>query len=162
MGLIMDKIRTFWSAHSLLDERQHAYLRGKGTQTAIPQFINSVEAAREFATDLYMSSWDMSKAFDNLSREMLLICLLRIHVPIDISRYIISLDIDDKILVRTPWLLDKLRGTDPSLGQSDSFSTEKGVGQGRYLFSPTMGSGLRHTTNCTRLYQEWVQSLGSL
>lgn len=73
MGLIMDKIRVFWSTHKLLDERQHAYLRGKGTQTAIPQFINAVEAAREFSTDLYMSSWDMSKAFDNLSREILLI-----------------------------------------------------------------------------------------
>jgi hypothetical protein len=89
MGLIMDRVRSFWSKHQLLDERQHAYLRGKGTQTAIPQFINAMETAREFATDLFMSSWDRSKAFDNLSREMLLICLRRLHIPLELANYII-------------------------------------------------------------------------
>jgi len=114
MGLIMEKNCSFWNRHDLLDSRQHAYLRGKGTQTAIPQFINAMEAAREFCTDLYMSSWDMSKAFDNLSREMLLVCLLRLHIPREIAEYIISLDIGDNVIVRTPWLLEKLRSSNPT------------------------------------------------
>ena len=89
-----------------------------------------MEAAREFCTDLYMSSWDMSKAFDNLSREMLLVCLLRLHIPREIAEYIISLDIGDNVIVRTPWLLEKLRSSNPTLSSSECFSTEKGVGQG--------------------------------
>jgi hypothetical protein len=125
----MNRIKNFWTTHGLLDERQHAYLKGKGTQTAIPQLINAMETAREFSTDIYMSSWDMSKAFDNLSREMLLICLCRLHVPLDTANFLISLDIGDKILVRTPWLLDTLR-KGGVLAPEDSFSTEKGVGQG--------------------------------
>jgi hypothetical protein len=34
MGLIMKKISNFWAKYSLLDPKQHAYLRGRGTQTA--------------------------------------------------------------------------------------------------------------------------------
>ena len=71
VGLLMGRIRSFWTKYSLFDERQHAYLKRKGTETAIPQLINAMESAREFSSDLYMSSWDMSKAFDNLSREMI-------------------------------------------------------------------------------------------
>ena len=130
VGLIMGRIRSFWSKHSLIDERQHAYLRGKGTQTAIPQLINAMESAKEFKTDLFMSSWDMSKAFDNLSREMILLSLRRLHIPDEIAAYLISLDLGDKVMVRTPWLLDKLRSKDPLLTEDDYFSTEKGVGQG--------------------------------
>ena len=39
------------------------------------------------------------------------------------------LDLDDEILVRTPWLLDAMRNKRP-LDPDDKFSTEKGVGQG--------------------------------
>ena len=34
------------------------------------------------------------------------------------------------MLVRTPWLLDKLRSADPSLNAGDFFIAEKGVGKG--------------------------------
>ena len=44
-----------------------------------------------------MSSWDMSKAFDNLSREMILLSLRRLHIPDEIATYLISLDLGDKV-----------------------------------------------------------------
>ena len=72
----------------------------------------------------------MSKAFDNLSREMILLSLRRLHVPLVIAEYLISLDIDGKVLVRTPWLLDKLRSKDTTFAEGQYFLTEKGVGQG--------------------------------
>ena len=72
----------------------------------------------------------MSQAFDNLSREMILLSLRRLHIPNDIAEYFISLDIGGRVLVRTPWLLDKLRSADTTLGEGDYFYTEKGVGQG--------------------------------
>ena len=130
VGLLMKRIKAFWAKHSLINDNQHAYLRGKGTETAIPQIINTMESAKEFSTDLYLSSWDMSKAFDNLSREMILLSLLRLHIPKTVADYIISLDVGGRVMVRTPWLLDKLRSSDPVLSESDYFITEKGTGQG--------------------------------
>jgi hypothetical protein len=89
-----------------------------------------METAREYHTDIYISSWDMSKAFDNLSREMILLSLRRLHVPFEIAEYLISLDVGGKVMVRTPWLLDKLRNSEDIVDKDDYFFTEKGVGQG--------------------------------
>ncbi len=36
----------------------------------------------------------------------------------------------DNIIVRTPWLLEKMRSSNPTLSSNECFSTEKGVGQG--------------------------------
>jgi hypothetical protein len=130
VALLTSRISKFLEKHALINAKQHADLRGKGTQTAIPQLINAMESAREFCSDIYISSWDMSKAFDNLSREMILLSLLRLHIPRGIAKYLISLDIGGRVMVRTPWLLEKLRSSDPSLSESDYFYTEKGVGQG--------------------------------
>ena len=130
VGLITGRITSFLLKHNLINPSQQAYLRGKGTQTAIPQLINAFETAREYWTDLYISSWDMSQAFDNLSREMILLSLRRLHIPNDLAEYFISLDIGGRVIVRTPWILDKLRSPDPDLGPGDFFYTEKGVGQG--------------------------------
>jgi hypothetical protein len=59
VGLIMEKIRCFWAKWKLIDENQHGFIGGKGTHTAMPHIINCMEAAKDFKTDLYMSSWDM-------------------------------------------------------------------------------------------------------
>ena len=55
VGLIMGKIADFWSKHHLIDSAQHAYIRGKGTHTAIPQLTACLEGAKEFKTDIYIS-----------------------------------------------------------------------------------------------------------
>jgi hypothetical protein len=130
VGLITSHVTSFLMKYRLINDNQHAYLRGKGTHTAVPQLINAMETAKEYCTDLYISSWDMSKAFDNLSREMILLCLKRLHIPLDIAEYFISLDVDGKVIVRAPWILEKLRSEDPSLESDLFFYTEKGVGQG--------------------------------
>ena len=130
VGLIINKINCFWRKYSLINESQHAYLRGKGTHTAIPQIINAMETAKESSTDLYLSSWDMSKAFDNLSVEMAELSLCRLHVPRSTAKYLVSLDSGGRVMVRTPWLLEKLRSEDPQLDRANYFATEKGIGQG--------------------------------
>ena len=63
----------------------------------------------------------MSKAFDNLSWEMIHLALRRLHVPEDIAESLISLDRGEKVIVRTPWLLDKLHSSDTTLA-ADEFS----------------------------------------
>ena len=89
-----------------------------------------MESAKEYNTDIFISSWDMSKAFDNLSREMILLSLRRLHIPWIIAEYLISLDVDGKVFVRTPHLLNRLRDTGFIPSKDEFFLTEKGVGQG--------------------------------
>ena len=55
-GMIMDKIRGYWRKWGLIDESQHGFMGGKGTHTAIPILVNCMEAAKDFATDLFISS----------------------------------------------------------------------------------------------------------
>ena len=85
VGLIMHKIRHFWKRWNIINENQHAYIQGKGTQTAIPQLIDAMESAEESKSSIFISSWDMSKAFDSLGRELVILCMERLHVPRDIA-----------------------------------------------------------------------------
>ena len=63
----------------MIDENQHGFIGGKGTHTAMPHIINCMEAAKDFKTDLYMSSWDMKRAFDSLGREFVISSLERLQ-----------------------------------------------------------------------------------
>ncbi len=76
VGLIMGKIADFWARNDLIDPAQHAYIRGKGTLTAIPQLTACLEAAKEYKTDIYISSWDMKRAFDSLGKRFIIRCLI--------------------------------------------------------------------------------------
>ena len=85
MGLIMQKIAEFWRKWSLLDESQNAYLRGKGTHTALSQLINALEGARNYSTSAYVSSFNMSKAFDSVGWKFLIRCLVRLRIPSELA-----------------------------------------------------------------------------
>ena len=77
VGIVMKKIARFWEKWELIDKSQHAYLRGKGTHTVLPQLLNCLEAARDYTTDIYISSFDMKQAFDSVCRRFLLWCLTK-------------------------------------------------------------------------------------
>ena len=85
-----------------MDERQHGFMGGKGTHTAIPILINSMETARDFTTDMYLSSWDIKRAFDSLGLEFVLWALERMHVPKELAIYMVSIDKAGMTYVRTP------------------------------------------------------------
>jgi hypothetical protein len=95
VGLIMRKIASFWEKWNLVDQSQHAYLRGKGTHTVLPQLLNCLEGARDFKTSIYLSSWDMKKAFDSVGRKFLLWCLVRLRIPKELASYMIGLQKED-------------------------------------------------------------------
>ena len=131
VGLIMKKIATFWEKYDLIDKSQHAYLRGRGTHTVLQQLLNSLEAARDFKTNLYKSSFDMKQAFDSVCRRLLLWCLVRLKIPKGLAAYLISLDADGEVFVKCPKNLNILeRGVEALLKEGRRFKAEKGVGQG--------------------------------
>jgi len=124
----MGKIREFWKKWNLIDETQHGFMVGKGTHTAIPILINCMETAKDFASDIYISSWDIQRAFDSLGPEFVIRALQRMHIPRGIAEYLVKLDDGGKVYVRTPTNI-KLN-LDGELKKGRGFKRDKGVGQG--------------------------------
>ena len=88
----MKKIADFWLKWKLIDPVQHAYIRRKGTSTAIPQLTNCLEAAKDFKTSIYISSWDRKRAFDSLGKLFIVRSLARLHIPQGLAGFMTSLD----------------------------------------------------------------------
>ena len=131
VGLIMGRIADFWKRSSLIDEAQHAYIRGKGTHTAIPQLSNCLEAARDYKTDIFISSWDMKRAFDSLERRFIIRSLTRLHIPLSLASFMTSLDEGGDVFVRSPKNIKIAeRGLKALDQEGDKFQTRKGTGQG--------------------------------
>eukprot|EP01036_Dinobryon_divergens_P061797 gene61797-biopygen28290 len=72
------------------------------TMTATLQYINALEDARETGQPIHRSSWDMSKAFDTVSKPAMMIAWLRLGVPEQIATWLVGLDMDGVTIVRTP------------------------------------------------------------
>ncbi len=75
-----------------IDEEQHGFMGGKGSHKAIPILINCMEAARDFKTDMYLSSWDIKRAFDSVGPEFMIQALRRLHVPEEIANNLVGID----------------------------------------------------------------------
>ena len=131
VGLIMGKIARFWAKHGLIDEAQHAYIRGKGTHSAIPQLTACLEGAKEYKTSLYISSWDMKRAFDSLGRRFIVRSLMRLHIPQELAEFMTSLDCNGDVFVKCPKNIKIAeKGLDHLDKSGDKFQTGKGTGQG--------------------------------
>ncbi len=101
---------------------------GKGTHTAIPIIINCMETAKDFATDLYLSSWDIKRALDSLGPEYVIRALERMHIPREMAEYLVKIDDHGEVYVRTPLNME-LR-EQGKLSEGRGFKRDKGVGQG--------------------------------
>eukprot|EP01042_Synura_sphagnicola_P036588 gene36588-biopygen10818 len=72
----------------------------------------------------------MKKAFDSVSKPLILLCWQRLGVPLDIARWLVDLDEAGYTIVRTPHALEQwdLAGLDGI--RHLSFNPERGTGQG--------------------------------
>ena len=77
-----------------------------GTDAAILQLINLMEDAEDIGAPIYLSSWDIRKAFDSPSYNILTLAWHRLGVPWEVAEYLVSLDKDDSTVVRSPWAED--------------------------------------------------------
>jgi hypothetical protein len=131
MGLIMQKIAEFWRKWSLLDESQNAYLQGKGTHTALSQLINALEGARNYSTSAYVSSFDISKAFDSVGWNFLIRCLVRLRIPSELAKYMVMIDSTGHVFPKCPFNVELMGvGLDKLHNEGVKFRTMKGIGQG--------------------------------
>ena len=132
MGVIIRKVMTTWETHGILSDNQYGFRRHKSCGHAILQLVNAMEEAEEEATTILLSSWDIKRAFDSISREFIQLSLERLGVPLDIATVIAFMDEGDKVTVATPWHL-----ANQDSGAASSFSTHQGTGQGD-IVSPTL------------------------
>ena len=100
--LIMRKIQAVWTEMEVLSKAQHGGLPERGTDTANVQHINIMESAMATLAALHISSWDMQKAFDAVSRNAMVLGWERLGVPKDVAEWIGGMDDDGRVVVRTP------------------------------------------------------------
>ena len=56
VGIVIQRITRAWERHQVLTDAQHGFRPGRGSGTALLQFINAREHADESGTPLYTSS----------------------------------------------------------------------------------------------------------
>ena len=121
-NIIATKIKNTWEENSILEGTQYAYRKGRRCSNGIIQLINAIENAQDTGSELYISSWDIRRAFDSVSRPMILLSLQRLGVPRSVAERISYADKDDKVTVITPASMTSIN--------APSFRTEIGIGQG--------------------------------
>ena len=144
--LIIDNIQRVWRARHTLNPSQHGCQSQLGTSTASILHIDSIEAAQEADKHLHRSSWDKSRAFDSVSKNLMRIAWHRHGVPLDILQYMVNMDLDGPTVVRTPhaavtWeddpyvCVDSIHQPQPNHANLvtqllGSFIADRGTGQG--------------------------------
>ena len=132
IGLIIQKINYSWTKHDVLHPSQHGFRAKRGTDTALMQLQTMFEESSGKKAPLFLSSWDISKAFDSLSKNTLRFSWTRLGVPEDIADLLVSLDEDGHTIIRTPKsqeIWDKLKHKGFTT-LKEFFDAERGTGQG--------------------------------
>ena len=133
VGALVRIIRRTWDKHSILCDSQYGFRAGRSTLAPLIQVINALEGATEEGMPLYVSSWDIRRAFDSPPRWIIDLSLRRLGIPHELATYLAYLDDDDHITVATPW--------GKSQSEARSFSSRHGAGQGD-KGSPTFWNGI--------------------
>jgi len=105
-GLLVDEVTSSLQRHSSLSLSQHGYLPHHGTDTANLQLLNTLETAWDARRPLYGSSWDTSKAFDSVSKPLIVLATARRH----------RISSDTRSGMGPPEVRNRHRGTFKSLG----------------------------------------------
>jgi len=96
----------------MLNHNQHGYRWKHSTSTAILEVIDALEKdchPDKPTPTLYGTSWDIRKAFDSISTNMMRLAWTRLGVPAPVTTWLTSLDRDGLTFVMTPYMMEKLR-----------------------------------------------------
>ena len=130
VAIFVQRIQQYVTDSGVLSPNQHAYLWGKGTDTAAVHLLHGLETAKEYATDLYLTSWDKKRAFDSVSKATLIFTWVRIGVPPDLAEYMVDMDIGGALLARSPLVVREIKCNKRAAVRRRGFTTRRGAGQG--------------------------------
>ena len=130
------------------------------------QLTAALEQAAESGSDIAGSTWDIVRAFDSVSKPVLYLIAIRIGIPMDWAKYLVSIDADSKHIIRTPWAEHCMRHNGrsrftthvrhlktnetillPTLRHPTYFHAIRGVGQGD-VGSPSLWNRLMDVLLC--------------
>ena len=130
VAIIIHRIQTLFRTGGYLHPSQHGCLRGVGTDEAILEITNILEATKERQGEVYVASWDMRRAFDRVPKSFLVFAWLRMGVPLEIAQYLVELDIGGTTIVKTPFAQGQLKKQGISSKEALGFTAETGCAQG--------------------------------
>jgi hypothetical protein len=102
-SIIISKIQHASRQFHTMNEAQHGYKRNRGTDSASLVFINLVESAEASKDTSHRTSYDMSRAFDAVSKNVQAIAWRRLGVPDDIADWLVDMDVAGVTVVRSPF-----------------------------------------------------------
>ena len=131
-GIFVHRILTYLHNNNILCLNQHGFLWGKSTESASIILLNALETAHEWRSSLYISSWDLKRAFDSVPTAMLVWSLIRIGIPPGLAEYLACMDLDGYVSIRSPhtMAIHEKEGTEGLLHHKQVFTPSKGTGQG--------------------------------
>ena len=135
--LVVQRITACWESHDILSPAQHGFRRGRGTDSALAEFINAREHAEEHHLPLYTSSWDIRHAFDCVSKPGQELSWFRLGAPAHVAHWIAHMDDEGCTAIRSPWALTTWArhrhagfGTSPNSHRPATFPRDRGTPQG--------------------------------
>ena len=66
------------------------------------ELIAALETAKELRSDIYISSYNLKRAFDSVDRKLLLFAWIRLGIPLEVALYLVSMDVDAMMAVQSP------------------------------------------------------------
>ena len=142
----MKRIQRVWEesgvAHTehqedFIQSAQHGFRAHRGTDTALSQLVNAIEQAEQMDTSIGISSFDIRRAFDSVSKGLIHLGWVRLGVPEDVVRWLQAMDEDALTIVRTPFALEihneaGIDGLWKAIheGRLAAFMAERGTAQG--------------------------------
>jgi Reverse transcriptase (RNA-dependent DNA polymerase) len=67
-SILTYRIRSAWENFDMLDPSQHGFRANHGTNSALLLLVDPLEHARETHSACLVSSWDIRRAFDSISK----------------------------------------------------------------------------------------------
>ena len=147
-SFIVKKITAAITQFNVLEDIQHGFIAGKGTDSASILHINHIEDTQEYTGISHQSTFDLKRAFDSVGIPCQYWGLRRVGVPAEMAHDMATADVGGTTVVRSPFaefLWHQLpyhcvktdghyppcwfKSTEDS-ALVDSFSPERGAGQG--------------------------------
>lgn len=129
--IFVRRITSFLHKSDITHKGQHCGV-GKGTETGVIEFAATLETAKELKTEVFISSWDLKRAFDSVDRRLLVFSWTRLGVPLELAQYLVDMDADSSIVVRSPLaaLIYEKLGKEGLKKHNADFTPGRGTAQG--------------------------------
>jgi hypothetical protein len=103
MSITINRIKTVWEKHGILDDSQHRFRGKRGNDSALLSVINELERARSEHSIRLFCTYVCQRVFDSPSKNTQKLGWHTRGVPAEFAEFIVGLKEDGKTSVRTAY-----------------------------------------------------------